>query len=105
MATTEHIYEQIGRLIRARRKKIDITQEDLAQRVNLKRTSITNIERGRQKFQVHTLFDIARALDVLPAALIPPVEAQALDIVKDRMRKLRPDEREFAKSVLASKQE
>jgi transcriptional regulator with XRE-family HTH domain len=105
LATTEQIYEQIGRTIRVRRKKIDITQEELAQRINLTRTSITNIERGRQKFQIHTLFDIARALDVPPAALLPTVEAQASDKVRDHMRKLRPDEREFAKSVLASKQE
>jgi len=95
----------MGRLIRARRKKIDFTQDDLAQRVNLTRTSITNIERGRQKFQIHTLFDIARALEVSPTALIPLADFQELALVNEQIKGLPADEREFAKSVLGRKLE
>jgi len=95
----------MGRLIRARRKQINVTQEGLAERVNLTRTSITNIEKGRQKIQVHTLFDIAAALDVSANVLLPVLRGQEPETVKERVKGLKPDEREFARSVLSTKSE
>jgi len=95
----------MGKLVRARRKKLDLTQDDLAQRVNLKRTSITNIEKGRQKIQLHTLFDLAAALEVDPVTLIPSLKAAEAETIRERVRGMRPDEREFVKSVLSSKPE
>lgn len=105
MDSTEEIYKQLGKLIRARRKKIDVTQEELGERVHLTRTSITNIEQGRQRIQVHTLFDIAAALDVAPTTLIPTVKTEVSEAVKERVKGLKPDEREFARSVLSTKSE
>lgn len=64
-------YEAVGRRIREARQG-KITQEALASLVSLTRTSIVNIEQGRQQLLVHTLVDIARALQVQPAELIPP---------------------------------
>jgi transcriptional regulator with XRE-family HTH domain len=69
------------------------------------RTSITNIEKGRQKIQVHTLFDLAAALEVDPVTLIPSLKASETDIFRERVKGMRPDEREFVKSVLSSKSE
>jgi transcriptional regulator with XRE-family HTH domain len=48
-----------------------MTQEALAKKVSLTRTSIINIEKGRQQILLHNLVDIARALQVSPAELIP----------------------------------
>ena len=45
-------------------------QEDLAARVSLTRTSIVNIEKGRQKLLIHTLILIGRALKVGPTQLL-----------------------------------
>lgn len=39
--------------------------------LGLSRTSITNIERGRQPIQLHTLYKIADVLGVEPTALLP----------------------------------
>jgi transcriptional regulator with XRE-family HTH domain len=39
--------------------------------LRLSRTSITNIERGRQPVQLHTLYKIAALLDAEPTALLP----------------------------------
>lgn len=65
-------YEAVGRRIRdARHGKI--TQAALASLVSLTRTSIVNIEQGRQQLLLHTLVDIARALQVPSSDLIPPV--------------------------------
>lgn len=63
-------YEAVGRRIREVRKG-KITQAALASVVSLTRTSIVNIEQGRQQLFVHTLVDIAQALRVPVADLIP----------------------------------
>ena len=49
----------------------DFTQQALADKVSLTRTSITNIERGRQHIQLHTLYSLAKALEVEVVDLLP----------------------------------
>jgi transcriptional regulator with XRE-family HTH domain len=66
-----NLYETVGRRIRDTRKIAKLTQEGLAARVNLTRTSVTNIEKGRQKLLLHTLFDLAAAMKVPVAQLMP----------------------------------
>lgn len=65
------IYTETGRLIRDSRKATGVSQGRLAASVGLSRTSITNIERGRQKILLHTLVDIAKALGVDLHSLLP----------------------------------
>jgi transcriptional regulator with XRE-family HTH domain len=66
------------------------------------RTSITNIESGRQKVQLHTLYAIADALDVSPEALLPAAEIVAPEAVEERLPEgLTPQEREWAMRLLA----
>lgn len=48
-----------------------MTQEALASKISLSRTSVINIEKGRQQLLVHMLVDIARSLNVAPVDLIP----------------------------------
>lgn len=110
MASNGEIYQRIGKLIRTKRQAIrpkPLTQEELAHRVHLKRTSITNIEKGRQKLLVHTLFEIAAALHVPPSDLIPSPKSDdgsIRELIRER-KELKPDEREFARSVLSQKSE
>jgi transcriptional regulator with XRE-family HTH domain len=62
-----------------------MTQDILAQKLSLTRTSIINIEKGRQQVLVHTLADIAGALNVPITTLLPPqddVEHQLRDVSK-----------------------
>ena len=65
------MYETVGKRIRDTRKIAKLTQEGLATRVNLTRTSVTNIEKGRQKLLLHTLFELATAMKVPVAQLMP----------------------------------
>lgn len=64
-------YQEIGNRIARARKKTKLSQHDLATRIGLKRTSVTNIEKGRQKVMVHTLIEVAKHLNVSPAELLP----------------------------------
>ncbi len=76
-------YEELGLRILAKRRDRKVTQEKLAELVGLTRTSITNIEKGRQKVLAHVLLELAEALntdvaDLLPARRSPAVEVEAL---------------------------
>jgi DNA-binding XRE family transcriptional regulator len=52
-------YKWLGELLRKARNDNDFTQEKLAKHLNLSRVSIANIEKGKQKVQIHTLIEIA----------------------------------------------
>jgi transcriptional regulator with XRE-family HTH domain len=76
MIESEKIFSEIGLRVRGQREKTDLTQEELAERVGLTRTSITHIESGRQRIQIDTLYAIAEALKVEPITLLPPSNAE-----------------------------
>jgi|SRR5215213_5345306 transcriptional regulator with XRE-family HTH domain len=101
MGIGEGLYVGLGTLVRARRERKGMTQSQLADRIGMTRTSITNIEKGRQKVQLHTLYDIAIALDALPAELLPSAEKMepgAIDVQLPEDAK--PEERDWALRVL-----
>jgi transcriptional regulator with XRE-family HTH domain len=71
------IYEMLGGNIRRERDALDLNQSELAKLVGLSRTSVTNVELGRQALSVHQLFDFAAALGVDAAQLLPRPETRA----------------------------
>ena len=62
--------QTIGKAIRRRRRELDITQTDLAKRVKTTVARVSGIERGITHLPLHTLIDIAAALDIEPAELL-----------------------------------
>src|SRR5580704_1025560 len=72
----DDLYGQFGRQFRAARKDAGLTQQEIAERVGLTRTSITNIERGIQHISLRQLYLLAAAVGLHPAQLLPlPEEA------------------------------
>ena len=65
------IYKEIGALIRARRKTLDMRQKNLASDMGISRGSLANIETGRQNMLVHQLYNFAKALRLSPKDLLP----------------------------------
>lgn len=57
-------YVAIGELVRIRRKALGLTQEKLAELVDVSPSFIGHIERGTRKLSVETLYDLCKALDV-----------------------------------------
>ena len=45
----DEFYAEVGRRVRMAREAAGLTQDALADQVELSRTSVTNIEKGRQK--------------------------------------------------------
>ncbi len=68
------IYETFGAQVRERRSALRLTQLELATRIKLTRGSVANIEAGRQSVLLHQFLDIAAALCVKPAQLLPAPE-------------------------------
>jgi transcriptional regulator with XRE-family HTH domain len=71
MSHQSSFYTEVGRRVRRAREAAGLTQDTLATRVALSRTSVTNIESGRQKMMLHSLWDLAAALGIEPVALLP----------------------------------
>jgi transcriptional regulator with XRE-family HTH domain len=66
------LYALIGERVRdAREKQKDISQERLGRAVGMTRTSINNIENGRQRTTISTLWKIAAAVHTEARLLIP----------------------------------
>lgn len=102
MAFGGDLYVALGGLIRSRRERMRLTQGELARRVGMTRTSITNIENGKQKVQLHTLYAIASVLEVSPQALLPsPGTVVRPAVIEEKLSKgLSPEAREWTLRVL-----
>ena len=89
-------YIALGERVRALREKRHLTQEALADQVGLSRTSVTNIERGRQAVLVHQLLLFAKALDAKLTDLVPDdgassavIRSAPADEIADYMSRLK----------------
>jgi DNA-binding XRE family transcriptional regulator len=99
MSDHEAFYIEVGKRIRSRRDELKIPQETLASDVGLTRTSITNIEKGRQKLLLHTFFDIARTLKTEPGALLPTQAAEPSGLSKHLLKDVPEDVRTIIESL------
>ena len=102
----EEIYEIFGRLVAERRKRAKLTQEALAQSLNMSRASIANIERGEQAVQLHLIFEIAAILNVQVQELIPALHQgietlQVKDWLDRSLGDQQPDPQPLAKAATA----
>ncbi len=77
----DDLYGQFGRQFRAARKAAGLTQQEVAERVGLTRTSVTNIERGIQHISLRQLYLLAAAVGLYPAQLLPRPEGAIEDLL------------------------
>ena len=88
-SSTRRLYAAFGELVVAHRRRLrGMTQAELGGQVGLSRTSVTNIERGRQRVSLDTFLRIAAALGVAPENLLPPLSRESQP---SRMAEIMPD--------------
>ena len=58
------LYRILGESIRAERKKAKLSQEKLAEKADLNRNYIGEIERAEKKITLETLWKVAKALNL-----------------------------------------
>ena len=65
----KNFYIEVGFSIKHARTLLDMTQEDLASKVGVSRTTISKMESGQGTY-LHTLFDVAQALGIRVSDLL-----------------------------------
>jgi transcriptional regulator with XRE-family HTH domain len=58
-----------GRAVRKRRRELDLSQENLAERAGLHRNYVSDIERGDRNPSLENIQKLAKALDIKVSAL------------------------------------
>lgn len=101
-ATQDPFYVELGKRIRDARTARGVTQDKLARALTLTRTSITNIEGGRQPVFAHHLVACARFLGVTVESLLAPGDVPSSPQLDARLRDLSiPDEkRDWVKRIV-----
>ena len=78
------LYKRLGATIKAQRRALGLTQQQLAKQLRISRASLANVETGRQRVLVHQLYELADQLNVNVQELLPePSEAEALQALDD----------------------
>jgi transcriptional regulator with XRE-family HTH domain len=99
----EPLYADFGRLVREHRRRFGLTQTQLGERVGLSRTSITNIEQGRQKVLLHQVYLLAESLGATIESLLPHISSSELtlpDLEEKLPKDLTGPEREWVRRVV-----
>jgi transcriptional regulator with XRE-family HTH domain len=100
----DRFYLELGRRVRDARTDAGVTQAHLAEEIQMTRSSVANLEAGRQRVPLHLLFAIADTLGVEPGSLLPMREPQAhlsLEELDELSRRpLSPKDRSFLRTAL-----
>ena len=78
------LYPLVGQRIQDIRKENNVSQQDLADFLNLSRTSVSKIENGRHPIFLHHIYTIAEKFDIPLDKILPSVfELQNQQKLKD----------------------
>ena len=72
-------YKQVGEKIRFQRIKAQMDQETLSRHLNLSRTTLINIEKGRQRLSLEHAWLAANVLVISISDLLPPMNVKTED--------------------------
>lgn len=64
----------LGKILRTKRLKISISQEELAHISGFDRTYISMLERGKRTPTINTIFSLCSALEIYPSDFIKEIE-------------------------------
>lgn len=65
---------RIGQVLKARRKQLDLNQDDAAARMNTHRVNYSRLETGKVKFRIDTLEKLCMAVDQKPWQVLKEAE-------------------------------
>lgn len=81
------LYSIIGQKIKDRREELNYSQQQFAEAVSevyeLKRSSISNIERGRQQAPLHVLYEFCNILKLDLQSILPTYSEVSSMVVKE----------------------
>lgn len=74
-----YFYEKLGENIKEARRRQNMNQEELGEKLGLSRVSVVNIETGKQRLPIHVLGDITDILKVKMSELVPDVSNRPIN--------------------------
>ncbi len=75
--TIRRLCADLGARVKAARRQAELSPKELAALVGLSRSSIANLESGRQRVPIHIIWNLADALGVSVVDLMPEPERRA----------------------------
>ena len=84
-------YKDIGKRIQERRLSLGITQEKLAELIDLTEGHLSGIENGKTKFSFLSIMSIADALDTTPDTLVCGSLKKGKGIIEGELSELMAD--------------
>ena len=69
--------KSLGTVIKRRRERLALSQDQLAVRSDLHRTYISDVERGERNLSFDSIYSLAKGLGVLPSLLFAEAELNA----------------------------
>ena len=97
MNNVDEFYRKVGARVKIARKG-KMTQHELGSAVGLSRTSVTNLEKGRQRIPLHILVHIAKLLEVSVDSLI--AEQAKAESVESLIGSLPSSDKKWIKAVM-----
>lgn len=67
----EALYKLIGERIKSQRESLGLSQLELSKKLDLSRSSVSNIELGRHQIPLHILYEISKVCNVNIDYLLP----------------------------------
>jgi transcriptional regulator with XRE-family HTH domain len=93
----KHLYDYIGNQIKTLRKRAGFSQEVLADKLELSRVSIVNIEKGRQHTTIHLIIELSKIFNVNINYFVPDVKSD-LNSAEEIKSKVREEAKNFKSS-------
>lgn len=106
----DRLYKLLGDNVKKHRSRLRLTQEQLATKIELTRTSVVNIEQGKQQTPLHLVLALTEIFNVSLEALIPkgsdyqPVEQTSQETLKEIKDADRPKFDKFYENFLNDQQ-
>ena len=99
MGEEVNFYQQFGRKLRQARQEAGLSQADLAVAIDRARTSISNIEKGRQGISLRTFGKLLQVLNVQADTLLPSAD-DVTSVPPRGLISLSQEERDFVERGL-----
>ncbi|MFI2353048.1 helix-turn-helix domain-containing protein [Streptomyces sp. NPDC019443] len=101
----DRFYMAVGERVRGARTAARMTQAGLAAQLGLTRSSVANLEAGRQRIPLHVFALVADVLDVEPHKLLPgglmSTKTPELSALDEQLSVVEESSRDFIESTLA----
>lgn len=99
--SSENFLKQMGQRILARRKALDLTQDDLAEMIGVTSPMISNLEQGKKAIRPDNLAKVCKALGLSADFVLYGGDTHSfVDVVVEKLTHLTDDELQIVNDMI-----